>query len=221
MSLRRIMKNSHIDKKKMNYDYDYYERGEEAGVSCYTNYRWLPEQTIAMCRAIANFVGINKNDKILDFGCAKGFIVKALGILGYDCYGCDISEYAIQNADSQIKHKVFLCTSVNDIATYDIILAKDVLEHIDYAALPELLQGLAQKCKTLFVIVPLGKDGLYCAPEYDADITHVIRENKQWWEESFKNAGFKVMKSKYLVDGIKDQWAHYPEANGFFLLFAE
>ena len=200
---------------------DYYEDGVRKGISGYENYRWLPEQTIAMCREIANFIGINKNDKILDFGCAKGFIVKALNILGYDCYGCDISEYAIQNADPQTEDKVFLCTSVNNIAPYDIIIAKDTLEHIDYATLPGLLQGLAQKCKTLFVVVPLGKDGLYCAPEYEADITHVIRENKQWWEESFKNAGFKVMKSKYLVKGIKDQWAHYPEANGFFLLRVE
>ena len=48
-----------------------------------------------MCHHIAKDMDLDDNEKVLDFGCAKGFTVKALRLLGYKAYGVDVSEYAI------------------------------------------------------------------------------------------------------------------------------
>ena len=200
------------------YNEDYYERGIDAGVSCYTNYRWMPKETLSMAQSIVEFADITKNDKILDFGCAKGFMVKALTMLNYECYGYDISSYALQEAEEIVKDRLFLGDNNYELDSYDTILAKDVLEHIDYATLPSLLTKFAKKCRSLFVVVPLGDGKVYNVPDYELDITHVIRENKEWWAKTFSEAGFEVIKSEYLAPGIKDQWAHYAKGNGFFLV---
>ena len=60
------------------FDEDYFERGVQLGISGYTNYRWIPELTLPLCETMARYLGISKDDRILDFGCAKGYIVRAL-----------------------------------------------------------------------------------------------------------------------------------------------
>ena len=86
------------------FDENYYENGVITGKSCYVNYRWMPELTIKMAHSIIKYLNLNSNVKVLDYGCAKGFLVRALRLLDIDAYGCDISEYAINNAD-----QILLC----------------------------------------------------------------------------------------------------------------
>lgn len=199
------------------YDEAYYENGEETGKSCYTNYRWLPKLTLEMVKNICLHVNIKKNDKILDFGCAKGFCVQAFSLLGYNASGCDVSEYAIQNCHPEVKDKVSIFTG-NFQEEYDVIIAKDVLEHVPYEELNELLSRFKVNTKKLFVIVPLGDGEKYYVPEYELDVTHIIREDKDWWEKAFIKNGFKIIESKFLMKGIKDNWAHCINGNGFFIL---
>ena len=77
--------------EKKFYDKDYFENGLGSTKSCYENYRWIPELTIPMANKLINYLEINNNYKLLDFGCSKGYLVKALRLLDYDCYGVDIS----------------------------------------------------------------------------------------------------------------------------------
>ena len=76
------------------FDEKYFEDGVRNRVSAYENYRWMPERTIREASSIINAI---KFDTVLDYGCAKGFMVYAMRLLGKDAYGVDISEYAIEN----------------------------------------------------------------------------------------------------------------------------
>ena len=58
------------------FDEKYYEDGIANHVSGYENYRWMPERTIREATSIISNVNF---DTVLDFGCAKGFMV-------YDCW---------------------------------------------------------------------------------------------------------------------------------------
>jgi len=197
---------------------DYYENGVQLGISGYTNYHWMPKLTIPMCEKIIEYLCIKKNEKILDFGCAKGFIVKAFRDLGYDCYGTDISDYAISQAPDEIKSRLCLLDNLNLEQQFQTIIAKDVFEHIE----PEILSGILQKlrpaCDKLFCVVPLGDGKKYIIPEYENDITHIIREDREWWINFFEENEMKVQYFSYLMDGIKDNWSHYPKGNGCFIL---
>lgn len=204
------------------YDEDYYERGVQLGISGYTNYRWMPELTIPMCEMMANYLCIPKNQKILDFGCAKGYLVKAFIELGYDCDGVDISEYAISQAPQEIRDRLFLYNPENlDNKYYDTVIAKDVFEHIEPKDLSKILWELSDVTDRIFCVAPLGDGEKYIVPEYENDITHVIRQPKEWWVDHFKKSGWNTSFFSYLLDGIKDNWSHYTKGNGFFVLTCE
>jgi SAM-dependent methyltransferase len=57
--------------------------------------RWVP-----VAKDIIKYFGLKPGHKVLDVGCAKGFLVKDLlcTLPGLEVFGLDISEYAIKNA---------------------------------------------------------------------------------------------------------------------------
>lgn len=200
-----------------NYDEDYYERGRELGISGYSSYRWLPELTIPLAHEIVTQLGIRRGERILDFGCAKGYLVKALRLLHHEAWGTDVSEYALSKAPEDVQP--FLSSaSLITFERFDWIIAKDVLEHVPYEELPQLLSSLRSVGNNLFAIVPLGDGKKYVIPEYEGDVTHVIRENLGWWRRAFQKAGFVVKEATYLMPYIKANWDYAKHGNGFFIL---
>ena len=211
------------------YDENYFENGVQLGISGYTAYRWLETLTMSMCRTLVSHLGLQKGAKVVDYGCAKGFLVRALRALEIDACGVDISAYAIKKADYTVRNHVFLMNEerasmkrltidrVNSTGRFDCAISKDVLEHVAYDKLHSVLSTLRELSDMLFIVVPLGENGKYVIPEYEADVTHVIRENKSWWEQQVVAAGWNVTNSVTRVPGIKDNWAHYSDGNLFLV----
>jgi SAM-dependent methyltransferase len=197
------------------YNEDYYERGIELGISGYSNYRWIPELTLPLAFRLIEHLKISEQSKILDYGCAKGYLVKALRLLHRDAYGYDISEYAVENCPHEIQKYIN-----PDLESYyfDWIICKDVLEHVPYETMNDVLQHMLSMADRFFIVVPLGEDGKYVVPAYEHDNTHVIREPMSWWVDTFEKNGFVVMSKSYLVKNIKENYAQHKKGNGFFIL---
>lgn len=209
------------------FDESYYERGIQDGISLYTNYRWIPELTIPMAHHLVRQLNIHDGQTVLDFGCAKGFTVKALRLLGLEAYGVDISDYAISQAPEDVRPWLKKIDEDSPIpvlkegaSLYSWIIAKDVLEHIPYDKIKPTLTKLHQACKELFVIVPLGQDGKFIIPAYELDKTHVIREGIGWWKSQLYDVGFKNVASTYRFEHVKENWSHWPHGNGFLTAYA-
>ena len=200
----------------MKYDEDYFERGIELGISGYSNYRWIPELTIPLCARIIEDLRISDTDRILDYDCAKGFYVKAFRLLHKQCWGYDISEYALSQADDSIKQ--FVSGDLDLLGDFDLVIAKDVLEHIDYANIESILKRIYTITEDLFCIVPIGRDGKYIVPIYELDKTYIIREDLNWWGNMFQDCGFYVEIAKYNMKHMKQNYEKWEEGNGFFLL---
>src|SRR3954469_1999410 len=88
------------------FDSDYFLHGKQTGKSLYEDYRWMPELTIPMVERMIAHLGIVKGDTILDFGCARGYAVRAFQQLGYDAWGIDCSGWAIENCDKAVVGRV-------------------------------------------------------------------------------------------------------------------
>lgn len=200
------------------YDEDYFERGVEYKKSCYSNYRWIPELTIPLAFRMIEYLKIDSEDKILDFGCAKGYLVKAFRLLHRKAFGYDISEYAKASVPQDVKEYI-----VEDYRkeNFDWIISKDVFEHIPYEEIDETLINLSGVTKNLFCIIPLGANGEYVIPAYELDSTHIIRENLNWWTEKFLKDNFSVETATYDVKYIKDNWKCWEKGNGFFVLHSQ
>tara|TARA_R110002020_G_scaffold61317_1_gene165134 strand:- start:44 stop:685 length:642 start_codon:yes stop_codon:yes gene_type:complete len=201
------------------FDSDYFERGPVVGKSLYTNYRWLPELTIPLAHHIAIDCQLNSDAKVCDFGCAKGYLVYALRLLGYKAYGVDISEYAVSKAPKEVNGHVSCIEPCTSFGTYDWIICKDILEHIPYENIAEQLDVLSANCKHLLAMIPLGDGEKYFIEAYEQDSTHVIREDLGWWKDTFEQSGFKVYYSTHDMGPYKENWQNlHPEGNGLFYL---
>jgi len=198
------------------FDEKYYEDGIANHISGYENYSWMPERTIREATSIIEKVEF---ETVLDFGCAKGFMVYAMSLLGKDALGVDISEYAIGASIPQVKDKLSLINSPDEISGhYDLLMAKDVLEHVPYDILPGMLKTFRTKCSKILVAVPLGENKKFRIRQYEMDVTHIIREPEEFWLKALGDAGFKIKFFDYQMGNLKGNWTKtHPFGNAFII----
>ena len=191
------------------YNEEYFNEGVQKRISLYQNYSWLPEISLALAFRIIELMKIQDTETILDHGCAHGFVVKALRLLYREAYGVDISTYAVEHAPEEVKQYIYLVQPKNHIPCYtqkgyyDVLLSRDVFEHIPYEDLQIELHHIREVCKRAFVVVPLAENGRYVIPSAELDITHIIREDAFWWLQQFRQANFIVKDSSFWKYGIK------------------
>lgn len=200
------------------YDESYYINGKASGKSLYENYHWMPELTIPMAEVIVKHCGLEfvppfDFSTVLDYGCARGYLVRALTALGVDAYGIDCSAWAVKHCDPFVRGRLTCTTEIP--RGFDWIIAKDVLEHVPNVA--DVIADMMDKARIgVFVVVPLSDmDGYpYVEESYEKDVTHIHRLSLPTWARFFARTGWKVELS-YRVKGIKDNYAHVAAANGF------
>ena len=206
------------------FDLEYFEQGPMTGKSLYTNYRWLPELTLPMCHHLITYFGITADARILDFGCAKGYVVQGLRMFGYEAYGVDVSEYAISQAPKEVNgfvKKIEPFESLN--AQFDWIICKDILEHLPYDKIEEQLQIFAEALQGiggLIIMVPLGDGKKYYIDAYEQDATHIIRENLHWWTDILNKNGFNVEIASNDMGPFKKNWQITALGYGLFLAYS-
>ncbi len=201
------------------FDKSYYEAGPQTGKSLYQNYRWIPELTIPLAHHIVSYTETPESHTIMDFGCAKGYLVHALRLLGREAYGVDISEYAISQAPKEVSQYVeAIKPQSNDFDHCDLLLAKDILEHIPYAHLADQMKVIRKRCNRIFAIIPLAKNNKYIIPAYELDKSHYIREDKEWWIGVFKRAGFVKFEATTDLGPFKANWQEV-DSRGNLLIY--
>jgi len=204
------------------YDQAYFEDGVVTGKSCYQNYRWMPELTMRMAFNVIRHLKLDIHDQVLDYGCSKGFMVKALRLFDIHAFGCDISPYAIDNVDAGVR-KFCKLSSMESIIPFDVsfdwILTKDVMEHLSENMVDFFLKDARRHTQKMFHVIPLGDDGVYRVPNYASDPSHILAEDEAWWRKKFEQNGWIVKQFHYKVSGIKENWTQqFEKGNGFFVL---
>lgn len=194
------------------YDKDYFENGRQSGKGWLENYRWMPRRSFREAFAVIDHLGLDDKSYVLDVGCAKGFIVRALRELDIRADGCDISNYALSfapkgcwNCSEWDKHLDF---------GYTHAFAKDVLEHLTIGQLDKLLQDLRNIAPVFMCVVPMGNDGVYRIPEYHTEISHIIAEDEIWWTKKFIENGWQIEKFNHHISGLKDNWQAFADGVG-------
>lgn len=203
---------------------DYYENGVRTRTSGYDNYHWMPTRSFPEAISIMQHVKSFSGDpelvySVLDVGCAKGFMVKALFNLGYDAWGMDISDYALEHADPQIKDRLYKSQEGVDTA-YNVVICKDMLEHVEEVDMNTVLANIRGKFHDTSLgvfIIPLGDDDKFRIREYEIDVTHVTKKDESWWMQKLKEMGFDLLDFRYSMGDVKAHWVkEYPYGNGFF-----
>ena len=82
------------------YGREYFDGPREQGYGGYRyDGRWMP-----VAQDFVNHFGLKAGDRVLDVGCAKGFLVKDLLAVcpGLEVFGVDISKYAVMNCEPEV-----------------------------------------------------------------------------------------------------------------------
>lgn len=203
------------------YSEDYFLSGTESGKSSYSSYRWLPDTSLPQALYAKRHLGIQDHHTILDFGCARGFFVKALRMQGMQAYGYDHAEWPIQNCDEAVKN--FVSNDLNLAPLYyDHIWAKDVFEHLSVNQLMDLFPKMCDAArKSILVIVPLTSyhGGAYKRQEDEADPSHVIRFTLDDWIKFLGGmAKDFTTYGSYHLRGLKPASSQVPFSCGFIKL---
>lgn len=199
------------------YNKDYFEDGIRTGKSAYENYRWLPKRTYREARAMINHLGLNPRAKVLDFGAAKGYMVRAFREYNLEAFGVDISDYALDNCDQTVWKYL---SKFIEHKHYDAIISRNTLEHLEEEDLRQTLSDFRRYTDLVFFSVPLVQEdgGDYIIPIAELDKSHRIRWTIDQWIDFCSNVGWKEVRGNYKVKGIHEGWEDYPKGIGFFTL---
>ena len=142
---------------------------------------------------------------LLDVGCGGGDLARRLKARGFDSYGIDISDYAIENALVDMRDRLHICDATTEPELpphfpekFDNVIATDFLEHVYHEDLDRTFQWILDHTsrflffciatvafdKQEFVLkkgepVPAGYEGT-------AVSGHVNVRSFKWWVNYFK-----------------------------------
>lgn len=167
---------------KEYFDKEYFEGGTKSNYLNYSHeicYNDHEKLAIALKKIVSP-------SKVLDIGCAKGFLVEGFQKLGIDAYGVDISEYAISCSSSKVKEKLFVLDVEREKLPFpneyfNLIVMSEVIEHLNsFDLVLNEMKRVLKKGGLIFLTTPrrkiFGKE---------KDVSHVSVHNYWFWVKTF------------------------------------
>jgi len=142
------------------YNEDYFRPGPKSSYAL--PFTWQVEEPGRM--KLAQYLqGTFAPKNALDVGCAKGFLCKALLKVGIDAYGCDISEFAVNNCEPEVKGRLKVADIRDGLPypnnNFDLVCSYSTLEHIEMEFLPYVASEIARLARNwAYISVPISLD---------------------------------------------------------------
>ena len=167
---------------------------------------YTAEKAIRTYNPVSGFImtQLFPHNKVLDAGCAMGYLTHCLQEFGADVKGCDITKYCVDNAHSTVKDKI-IQADVSDMPyedeEFDIAVCVDVIEHVDdpLKAIKELGRVT---WKWLFMIITVTDDpnDTEFHEGHGGDATHKFVTGEMHWRNLMlqKMRNFERMTDKEL-----------------------
>jgi SAM-dependent methyltransferase len=120
----------------------YFDGSRDTGYGGYRyDGRWVP-----VAKDIVAHFGLKAGDRVLDVGCAKGFLVKDLMAVcpGLEVFGLDISEYAIMHCEPEVVGRLHLGSAVSlpfPDASFAAVLSINTLHNLER---PQVITALKE-----------------------------------------------------------------------------
>ncbi len=101
----------------------------------YGGYSFIPGRWTPVAEGLVSHYGLTAESSVLDVGCGKGFLLYEIGVLvpGIKLRGLDISEYAIENAKSEVKDAIDVGTAQSlpyPDNSFDLVISINTLHNL-------------------------------------------------------------------------------------------
>lgn len=125
------------------YGFDYFDGSRDYGYGGYRyDGRWLP-----VAEDIVRHFNLRSGQRLLDVGCAKGFLVKDLMTVcpGLEVFGLDISGYALMHCEPEVIGRLHLGSADNlpfPDNSFDAVLAINSIHNLERSDVKLALQEI-------------------------------------------------------------------------------
>ncbi len=172
------------------YDYAYFDGDRKYGYGgYYPDDRWIP-----VAKDIISYYGLQPGSKVLDVGCAKGYLVEALDEFGMNAYGIDISRYAVKNCSLDMVGRIHR-GDILDLHfpdnSFDLVLSINIVHNLDEEHLSLAFKELQRVSrKDCFITVDSYRNEEEKAIFEDWVLTAKSHGYPYWWLNKFKEHGY-------------------------------
>lgn len=174
------------------FGYDYFDN-PDLGIG-YGGFSYDGRYADAASR-ICQFYGLKPGDRVLEIGCAKGFLLVEFLSLGMKVAGLDLSEYAIRSSHPTVKGRIQLGDSIHlpfRDSSFDLVVAKEVLPHIPADGLNVAINECMRVAKgPIFFEIQCGETPVEIDYMLRWDPTHQTARSSKWWDALFANLGYE------------------------------
>ena len=142
--------------------------------------------------------------KVLDVGCAKGFMVKALREQWIEAWGVDVSEYALSTAPEDVRELLYRV----DLNKEALPFADGYFDCVTFLGTIECLDDYSNVLSEIRRVMQPG-GGLYLRTTYRTDPKDTIRKNvhsRGYWLKEFRSYGFKFLPT--WEGPLANQWSY-------------
>lgn len=167
-----------------DFGFDYFDN-PDLGIG-YGGYRYDGRYAQSAAAIMAHYkLGVGA--RILEIGCAKGFVLVEFAALGAQVCGLDASAYAVSHSHDAVRARLL----VGDVAalpfadaSFDLVIGKEVLPHVAPDALDRALMECSRVARgPVFFDIQCGET----PEEVDAlntwDPTHQAVHGEDWWRD--------------------------------------
>ena len=190
----------------MQYDQDYFE-GRTSFFYSFGGYRDVETYFGRLARWFSPHAGTGP---LLDFGCAYGYLLARFDD-GRPLSGCDVSPWAIQQAERHLPHARFHLLDADGglpygDASFEAVLCTDVLEHIEPARQPQVLgelnRVLAPRGRFCMTTPNVGMMRRWLYAGADRAECHVGMHRLRDWRRLLAQCGLPVVDSWTYLNGF-------------------
>ena len=176
------------------YDVEYFDGDRLTG---YGGYNYSPRFWTDTVAHIKDFYHLDDNSKILDIGCAKGFMMHDLSLLipGAEIKGVDVSNYAKENSIESMQDNI-LVANANNLPFpddyFDLVIAINTQHNLPLIDCKQAFREINRVTKNnSFVMNDAWRDAKGKQSMLNWNLTALTYMSCDDWEELFKEVDYK------------------------------
>lgn len=162
----------------------------------YGGFNYHPRFWQPVVPTFQQFYGLGKGSRILDVGCAKGFMLHDFSQLieGIEVAGVDVSPYAIEHAMESMKPFVKVADARKlpyPDRSFDLVIAINTIHNLERADLIQSLREIQRVSKgKAFITVDAYRNQEEKEAMYAWNLTAKTILSVKEWEDLFQEAGY-------------------------------
>ena len=176
------------------FDVEYFDGDRLTG---YGGYNYSPRFWTDTVAHIKDFYHLDVNSKILDIGCAKGYMMHDLSLLipGAEIKGVDVSSYAKENSIESMQDNIVVANANNlpfPDDYFDLVIAINTLHNLPLIDCKQAFREINRVTKNnSFVMNDAWRDAKGKQSMLNWNLTALTYMSCDNWEELFKEVDYK------------------------------